>query len=257
MACLAQGVTAWEAAGTSIVVTAIYVSLLYLPFNNGPRDNRRVILRRVITLTALAVVVEVYLRTRVPGVNTYNPHGARYAAFFTSAFLTLLLYTGHLAVAPVRRVLLITIRSQSAWPVAFRNYVAAPLLEEMVFRRQTLLLWSCAPPLLRLLFPAIMFAMAHVHHIRRLGVVTLLFHLAYTFLFGVYAAALYLNTRTVWAPYAAHVVCNVLEIPDFAAIAAHPRSKLISAVYGVSIVLFAVCFGPVTALLRPYDLASE
>lgn len=257
MACLAQGVTAWEAAGTSIVVTAIYVSLLYLPFNNGPRDDTRVILRRVLTLTALAIAIEAYLRARVPAVSTYKPHGARGAAFVTSACLTLLLYAGHLVVAPVRRSLLTTIRTPRARPVALRNYIAAPLLEEMVFRRQTLLIWSCTPPMWRLFFPAAMFSLAHVHHVRRLGLVTLLFHLAYTFLFGVYAAALYLNTRTVWAPYAAHVVCNVLEIPDFAAIAAHPRSNLISVVYAICIVVFAVCFGPATALLRPYDLASE
>lgn len=257
MACLARGVTAWEAAWTSSVMTAAYVGVLYLPFNNGPRDAGGVIARRVATLTAVAVAVEVYIRQRIPQVETRMPQGARGVAFITATALTLLLYAGHLVAAPVRVPIMTAFRTPAARPVALRNFIAAPLLEEIVFRRQTLLLWSCAPLLWRLLFPAGMFALAHVHHVRRLGVVTLLFHLAYTFLFGVYAAALYLNTQTVWAPYAAHVVCNVLEIPDFAAIAAHPHSKLISVVYAVCIMVFAVCFGPATASLRLYDLASE
>lgn len=102
-----------------------------------------------------------------------------------------------------------------------------------------------------------MFSLAHVHHVRELGPTDLCFQMAYTFLFGVYAAALYINTRTFWAPFVAHVICNVLESPDFSAIATHPRRRLLVAFYIVALVVFAVAFGPLTTFVQPYDLATE
>lgn len=126
-----------------------------------------------------------------------------------------------------------------------------------MFRRQTLLIWSCQGNIWSLLFPAAMFSLAHVHHLREVGVIVLLFEMAYTFLFGVYAAALYKNTQTFWAPFVAHVICNVLEVPDFAAIASHPRKKGLIFLYGCSLIFFAVAFGPLTTLVKPYQLATE
>lgn len=256
---------------TSSLMTAAYVGLLYLPFNQGPRDSRRTIVRRLLTLTLFTLLFELYIQQRVPLLKT-SPR--RVLAFSVSVCLTLLLYAGHL-LATARTTLLASLPSftglLTATPnsspssstayavepaVALRNYIVAPMLEELVFRRQTLLLWQCATPSTRLLVPALLFALAHVHHVYRLGFVGLLFQLAYTFLFGIYAAALYLNTQTVWAPYAAHMVCNMLEIPNFAAIGAHRHWRLISVVYALSLVLFAVAFGPVTTRIGSPDVAS-
>lgn len=274
MACPANGVLPLEAAVTSSLMTAAYVGLLYLPFNHGPRDSRRTIVRRLLTLTLFTLLFELYIQQRVPLLKM-SPR--RILAFFVSVCLTLLLYAGHL-LATVRMTLLASLpsliggllatttpspsssSSSTAYAVepavALRNYFVAPMLEELVFRRQTLMLWQCATASTRLLVPALLFALAHVHHVHRLGIVGLVFQLAYTFLFGIYAAALYLNTQTVWAPYAAHMVCNILEIPNFAAIGAHRHWRVISVVYVLSLALFAVAFVPVTTRIGPHDVAS-
>lgn len=257
MACLATGVSFFEAVLTSLGITVAYVGVLYLPFNVGDRDNGRIIVSRITTLSLLATFLEVYTRHRVPDVVHKLSQGTRLPGLVVGTFLTLLLYAGHLVVAPRRLLATHLWRADATRLVALRNYIAAPLLEEIVFRRQTLLLWSCQAPMWRLLFPSMMFSLAHVHHVSSLGTVTIIFHMAYTFLFAVYAGALYVNTLTVWAACAAHVVCNMLELPDFAAIAAHRRGRAIAGLYAGCIVLFAVAFAPLTTMVRPYQLATE
>lgn len=237
----------------------IYVGVLYLPFNTGRRDSRQVIISRMVTLSILTICVECYVVYRIPMVVAKTPTTRRIPSFFAGLSLTLLLYVGHLVVTPLRQLVTYSFMDTPSRAIAWRNYVFAPMLEEIVFRRQTLLLWMDQTTVWRIIFPSAMFALAHVHNVHRLGLVTMCFHMAYTFLFGIYASVLYVNTETVWAPFAAHVVCNILEFPNFPAIAAHRRCRLISALYTASIALFAVCFNPVTSSLRDYrayELAS-
>lgn len=258
MLCLAPDITAGEAIATSVGFTALYVSSLYLPFNTGDRNHRAIILSRLLTLSILSFGLEIYTRRRVPALSHKDlSYGARLPALTVAALLTLLLYTGHLAATPPHQLASYSFADTRHRYVALRNYLAGPVLEEIVFRRQTLLIWSCQGDISSLLFPAAMFSLAHVHHVRELGTIGVLFQMAYTFLFGVYAAALYMNTQTFWAPFVAHVICNVLEVPDFAAIASHPRKKVLILLYCCSLVLFAVAFGPLTTLVRPYQLATE
>lgn len=249
--------TLTEGVCTSLVVTAIYVGVLYLPFNTGDRDRRRVIISRMVTLSVLAVCIECYVMYRIPIVIAKAAAGRRVAAIVAGVSLTLLLYVGHVLVTPLRELVTYSILEAPSRAIALRNYVFAPMVEEIVFRRQTLLLWADQTMGWRIIFPSAMFALAHVHHVHRMGVVTMCFHMAYTFLFGIYASALYVSTDTVWAPFAAHVVCNVFELPNFSAIAAHRRSRLISALYAASIALFAVCFQAVTTSFRTYEVAAS
>ncbi|KAA8491459.1 CAAX prenyl protease 2 [Porphyridium purpureum] len=114
--------------------------------------------------------------------------------------------------------------------IAARNYVLAPLSEELAFRA------ACVRVLLEcphcsfgtwvaVSLPAALFAIAHAHHVverlresstskHQIAVVTL-FQLAYTLAFGLFAGWLYAQTRSVGAPIIAHVVCNVLQLPNF------------------------------------------
>lgn len=257
MACLAPHITQGEAIATSIAFTVLYVSSLYLPFNTGNRNTRGIILSRLATLSLLASLLEIYTRRRVPALSHKVSYVTRLPALAVAAALTLLLYVGHLVATPRGSLASFSFSDARVRYVALRNYIAGPVLEEVVFRRQTLLIWSCQSSTMSLLFPAAMFSLAHVHHVRELGLVGLLFQMAYTFLFGVYAAALYINTRTFWAPFVAHVICNVLELPDFAAISVHPRSKGLMMLYFSSLVLFAFAFEPLTTLVQPYQLATE
>lgn len=257
MTCLAPNITPGEAICTSILFTFLYVLSLYLPFNVGDRNQRPIILSRLTTLTLLAIGLEMYTRHRIPLLTHKQSAGTRIPALLVAALLTLLLYTGHLVVTPRRNLASYSLLRADVRYLALRNYLAGPILEEIVFRRQTLLIWSCQPTVASLLFPAAMFSLAHVHHVRELGMVGLCFQMAYTFLFGVYAAALYINTRTFWAPFVAHVICNVLELPDFNAIARHPNRRFLALLYAFALLMFAISFGPLTKLVQPFDFAIE
>ena len=255
MACLATDISFPEAAITSILFTSLYVGVLYLPFNAGERDARHTIVSRITTLFTLSLALELYTHNRVPliSTNALTKLPDRVHGTLAGLILTLLLYTGHLAVTPTGNLAALSISNINSRFRAFRNYLAGPLLEEIVFRKQTLQIWTCQSPLARLLFPAAMFSLAHAHHIRRLGIVSSLFQMTYTFLFGVYATALYINTGTLFAPLTAHMVCNILELPNFVAIARHPRSRVIMVLYGVALLTFIISFAPIT--LRMYPLA--
>lgn len=256
MACPSIPISFLEAAQTSILVTCLYVGCLYLPFTNGPRDEPHIIRSRLATLSFLSIFFEWYTRERIPiaQASTLLP---KPSAVLAGTALTLMLYSGHLVVTPLRSVLRHPPQDRRHTYRALRNYLLGPFLEELCFRRHLVLLWSCHSPRSRVLFPAIFFALAHIHHTISLGLSPMLFQFAFTFLFGVYASVLYTSTHSIWAPFAAHVVCNVLEIPCFEAISSHPRRRLIFSFYVAALIAFAMMFAPITDFVRPPITASQ
>ena len=128
------------------------------------------------------------------------------------------------------------------WPqtqeelVANRNYITAPLTEEVLFRANLLALHLCTqpPPLnpqtpypdrwqLVFLTP-LYFALAHLHHLlsTRLTyphapilpiVIQTVVQVAYTGVFGWYASFLYLRSGGVWGVVAVHAFCNFMGLP--------------------------------------------
>lgn len=111
-----------------------------------------------------------------------------------------------------------------------RNYLIGPLTEEFVFRSSLLTLLSISPLSSRtfLIFasPAF-FGIAHIHHAYNVylqagrtrkaairGAVIASVQFAYTMVFGWYANFLFLRTGSLWAPMGAHVLCNVLGLPN-------------------------------------------
>jgi prenyl protein peptidase len=66
---------------------------------------------------------------------------------------------------------------------------------------------------------------AHIHHAYEhslhnpnggmLTIVVTLVQFTYTTLFGWYASYLFITTKTIWAPIAAHTFCNVMGLPRF------------------------------------------
>lgn len=264
MWCTTTEVSLSEATLISFIWTAIYVLVLYIPVNAGPRDARRTIISRLITLSIVAICFELHLHIRfineAPSLNgpfLYDGQiGHTFRAFFVGTFLTLLLYLGHIVVTPVHMLVAAVHRGGfGGWYVHARNYMLAPLIEEIVFRRQFMHLYPC-DSMTGLLCAAMLFALAHVHHVRTMGIIVILFHVAYTFLFGLYAVLLFVRTQSVWTPFAAHVVCNVLELPDIAAIVNHPLRRLVITAYIAAIIMFAASFSPITAWVAPYDTAA-
>lgn len=110
--------------------------------------------------------------------------------------------------------------------VAWRNYMAGPLTEEILFRSAAVPLMVLArTSLTKTIFVSpLVFGLAHVHHLYEfkvthprvpLGAAVLrsVFQLGYTTLFGAYATFLYLRTGSLVAVFAVHVLCNCMGLP--------------------------------------------
>ncbi|KAI6114244.1 CAAX protease self-immunity-domain-containing protein [Pisolithus sp. B1] len=110
-----------------------------------------------------------------------------------------------------------------------RNYVVAPITEEVVFRACVLsgyYLANASKARMILLSP-LAFGAAHIHHgwevynrygrspaaFKRAAIGTA-FQFAYTTVFGFYCSYLFLRTGSVFPPIAAHVFCNVMGVPQ-------------------------------------------
>ncbi|WVQ80988.1 hypothetical protein IAT38_003095 [Cryptococcus sp. DSM 104549] len=125
--------------------------------------------------------------------------------------------------------------------VEVRNYVVAPVTEELVFRSAILSVSILGGLSLKaLVFGTPMwFGIAHAHHALEtyrkngktkqaaiMAVAGCLVQLTYTTLFGWFASYLYLRTGSVLPPLTAHIYCNIMGIyMPGAAIRRHPRKK--------------------------------
>ncbi|KAJ8537649.1 hypothetical protein K7X08_014189 [Anisodus acutangulus] len=107
---------------------------------------------------------------------------------------------------------------------AWRNYLVAPLTEELVFR-------ACMIPLLLcggfstytvVFLCPIFFSLAHLNHLLEqaqrsgswLKALTIVgFQVGYTVIFGSYASFLFVRTGHLTAPLVAHIFCNYLGLP--------------------------------------------
>ena len=113
-----------------------------------------------------------------------------------------------------------------------RDYIAAPFLEEIVFRGLfcSPLLASGFTPTQVVWIAPLFFGIAHIHHaLVKLGsierqlrtaktiqmiVCSSLFQFIYTFLFGMYSTYAILRTRSILSVTASHMFCNWMGLPD-------------------------------------------
>ncbi|CAA0837853.1 CAAX prenyl protease 2 [Striga hermonthica] len=157
-----------------------------------------------------------------------------YSGTFTLRLLSMFhasnehLSLGSLSIIYIKSVLLkiIDLVVSTAYSVsAWRNYVVAPLTEELVFR-------ACMIPLLLcggfstytvVFLCPIFFSLAHLNHLLELYVQkkcsfpkacqVVGFQLGYTIIFGAYASFLLVRTGHLVAPLIAHIFCNFMGLP--------------------------------------------
>jgi prenyl protein peptidase len=109
---------------------------------------------------------------------------------------------------------------------SIRNLIVAPWTEELVFRgcMMSALLGSGMSPMKAALVSPLFFGVAHAHHAwtrvsrgERLQPVLFAtaFQLAYTSLFGAYAAHAFYRSGSVTAVTLSHAYCNFMGLPDF------------------------------------------
>lgn len=112
----------------------------------------------------------------------------------------------------------------SCWHT-YRNLVAGPLTEELLFRSASLPLFLLSPatPSTLIFLTPLIFGLAHIHHIYESSfhipfshaVLQSLFQLCYTTLFGSFVAFVFLRTGSLLAVILAHAFCNWMGLPRF------------------------------------------
>ncbi|XP_037089150.1 CAAX prenyl protease 2-like [Pollicipes pollicipes] len=139
-----------------------------------------------------------------------------------------------------------------------RNHVVAPFSEEFTFRACMVpILATCMPPQQVYFCVPLFFGIAHLHHlIERLNqrqnvlsaLAASLFQFAYTTVFGVYSAYLFVRTGHMAAPFIAHAFCNHMGFPDLSGLASEPeprRAALVLA-YVAGLALWYLVLGALT-----------
>jgi prenyl protein peptidase len=113
----------------------------------------------------------------------------------------------------------------ASW-IGWRNLVAGPVSEELVFRSLVIplhILAHMSPTRIVFLTP-LYFGIAHIHHFYEFvlthpelpllpAILRTLFQFAYTSLFGFFASFVYLRTGSLYAVIAAHMFCNWMGLP--------------------------------------------
>ncbi|KIX99335.1 uncharacterized protein Z520_04911 [Fonsecaea multimorphosa CBS 102226] len=238
------------AALLSVACTLIYVVPFYLSSSTRPsptlnRDAPSVIRARIRTITLACILSSagtLYLlsgKAKLSLTDALHMLGywpIRPWDLFRSFTLTFLLYIGPLfekifvegefddlrdrGVAAIAETL-------SSWQ-GYRNYVAGPVTEEVVFRSVLIpihLLAKLSPGKIVFLTP-LYFGIAHVHHFYEFHLthphisllpvlLRSLFQFTYTTLFGWFAAFIYMRTGSVYACIVIHSFCNWVGLPRF------------------------------------------
>ncbi|KAI1431606.1 CaaX protease [Xylaria sp. CBS 124048] len=272
------------AAALLVLYTFSYVVPFYLSSTTRPsrtltRDAPSVIRARITlvsltcvacSLTTLAILTSQGRATYGEALRTmgYWPFGLPEAA--KSLLLTAILFSGPLYETLVvdgewRRWLSLEPTKElfTGW-IRWRNIIAGPLTEEVLFRSASvplMLVAQTSVPRTIFLSPVI-FGLAHFHHFYEFrlthpqepvstALIRSLFQLSYTSLFGAYATFLFLRTGSLLAIFVVHAFCNIMglprlwgrvEPPSDPGVTAPKASVLWSVAYYVSLVGGAVGF---------------
>ncbi|KAF2405205.1 hypothetical protein EJ06DRAFT_485767 [Trichodelitschia bisporula] len=237
-----------SAAALSILFTVVYVLPFYLSKATRPsptlsRDAPSVIRARIRAVTSACIICSIAVLLIIFRVGKATVPEALHLlgwwpvdvlAVLRTLLLCIILFAGPLFEAGFAEgrlkqwmrgtPLVETLSSWTGW----RNYVAGPVTEELVFRSLLIplhLLAKMTPGRIVFLTP-LYFGIAHVHHFYEftlthpeapvlLALVRSLVQFTYTSLFGFFAAFVFLRTGSVYAAIAAHSFCNWMGLPRF------------------------------------------
>lgn len=222
--------------GFCLIAPIFYLLVLWLfDYNGTDRNSLSSIIRRVsgaICCNAAFILV-VHLILSSNDRNSFFEMGLKKEGIVASLFISpipiICLYFGTIIMLGLDGILkeIFTLKGWSNCltdRIFIRNVVFAPISEELAFR-------GCCIPLLLNCFEKgsiifvlpLGFSLCHLHHIlddTRKGssiinsLLARLFQCTYSYLFGVYAAFLFLRTGNVIAPIISHAICNCLGLPS-------------------------------------------
>ncbi|XP_046631098.1 CAAX prenyl protease 2-like [Daphnia pulicaria] len=221
-------------------LASVYVGSLYIWKSNEDRNHPKTVIRRFISafcmLFVAPVIVYVTLKYMKPqeSIDLLTLLGLRWNGLLLAIFVPVIL-TSVLFLGPITSSFFDgswkDLFSAECWKnnlhdiLWIRNQIVAPISEEFTFRACMLpQLLKCYSNSQAVLVSPLFFGVGHFHHMVErwrqgmpLAQSLLLscFQFAYTTLFGMYAAFLFIRTGNVAAPCVAHAFCNVMGFPDF------------------------------------------
>ncbi|KAL8710508.1 MAG: hypothetical protein Q9220_004941 [cf. Caloplaca sp. 1 TL-2023] len=233
-------------SGEDITYTILYVLPFYLSPTTRPspalsRDAPSVIrarIRFVSVSVAISTLTTIYVlatyanasRLEILRLLGWFPLGV--TEIVKSVMLTALLFTGPLfenAVAQGRWKDWIhgqTLQQSLGSWIGWRNYVAGPITEEILFRSLLVPLHLLTPisPTRVVLFTPLYFGIAHIHHFYEFvlthphtpwapSIIRSLIQFTYTTIFGWYATFVFIRTGNIVAATFIHAFCNWAGLP--------------------------------------------
>ncbi|EJU02489.1 Abi-domain-containing protein [Dacryopinax primogenitus] len=246
-----------------------YVAPLYLwrPAKVGPGKDRNhpdVIKSRLLAITFSSLIdcgIVYYIASRTIAGNissTLSLLGFQWPTNSRSFLLTPVIYGGTLLSCALSRRFP-QHESLRSW-TGIRNYLVAPITEEIVFRSCCLAFAGLAGQSLgyQVWVTPLYFGIAHLHHgwetykqggksrraLQRAITATLI-QFTYTSLFGAFASFLTVRTQSILPALISHVFCNFMGLPSmFSEEENHPKSKYLlytahlAGIIGFSYLLF-------------------
>ncbi|KAL4782284.1 Sucrase/ferredoxin-like-domain-containing protein [Aspergillus varians] len=239
-------ISSQAAAGISICLTVIYVLPFYVSPATRPsatlsRDAPSVIRARIRAVMLSCVICSLAVLWLIVAKDDSSVFDAlklmgwwplSFADVFRSLFLTAILFTGPLFERGIvedewrewfkRSRISETLGGWIGW----RNYVAGPITEEVMFRSAIIplhLLARVSPGRIVCIAP-LYFGVAHVHHFYEFrlthpdtsiiaAVLRSVFQFGFTTVFGWYATFVYLRTGSLLAVILIHAFCNWCGLP--------------------------------------------
>ncbi|XP_044507443.1 CAAX prenyl protease 2 [Mangifera indica] len=274
-----------------IFLTLLYVAILYAPtliLRLPPPSSRTNFLIRRFICAAISSILSLFFSSFIlpirsgEALDIFSVYGIRadhiWQAVGFPLLLTSLMYAGSLVLKCVLLVNswktdfdnseLLSLDCIRSLPKTFlshlssiasnvgvwRNFVVAPLTEELVFRACMIPLLLCGGfKIYTVIFLCpVFFSLAHLNHLLEIyssqncslliafRIVAL--QLGYTVVFGWYASFLFVRTGHLVAPLVAHVFCNFMGLPVIVA----RRRGLVTIAFVAGIVAFKWLLFPIT-----------
>jgi len=265
-----QDVSKLQAFLTSLFMATLYVGSLYMVKEKYGRDHPDSIKGRFIRVSIASVIscLLLYLSSSLSPPASENLSGSYFHWIglrldsSLSAILIPLLLLSILFLGPLLQMFMEQGFYLFEWQylediTMWRNYVVAPLSEELVFR-------GCMMPLLlpsfghtaTIFLAPWFFGLAHLHHaieqyrdgyysVQQIAILTL-FQAFYTTLFGMLSCFIFLRTGHISSVFVSHSFCNMMGFPDFSGAIHHKHRYVLCLSYVMGLILFCYLLFPLT-----------
>jgi len=249
------------------MLAMLFILSLYIWKNDKARDHDETIRKRFISMAlcclASPIFVMIFIKAFDPEEDCLVWLGLSPTGLVSALVLPLVL-TATLFFGPIFDHLVFQ-RQQYSMELPdmgnlriLRNYVVAPLAEELVFRVCicSLLVFGGWSKVFAGVVAPLMFGFAHLHHVlehisaghdfsRALQIAG--FQTCYTTLFGMYAAFLFFRTGHLVSPFISHAFCNYMGLPEIGRLMRGKYRHILTVAYLAGIAGFITLLMPLTA----------